>query len=295
MEEHADAGIGATLRDAREAQGRSRQDVAEALRARVAQVESLEQEDFSRFGGEVYVRGFLRSYAAEVGLDPGPLLERYNREYGAEEVSASTLITGKDLRGTRGGRSPAWVMWVLIVVVVAAAVGILTSLGSGRTPEQASPDDEPLGPPPTSVPSDDDPSIEDDDGDDAQADADDAAGDDTDASDRASDDTSTQETQDDASGDGSADEGTEDQPQGAEVVLALEDDSWIRVIIDGALYLEETVREGETLQFSGEQIEARFGNAGGVYVELNGEDLGAQGDRGDVVEVVFTSEGAQLQ
>lgn len=287
MDEHVDAGIGATLRDAREARGRSRQDVASALRARVSQVDALEEEDFSGFGGEVYVRGFLRSFAQEVGLDPAPLLERYGRQYGTAEVSASTLITGKDLRGTRNGRSPAWVMWVLITIVILAAVGVLTSLGSGRTPEQASPD-EPLGPPPSSVPSDD-PSLEgedDDAGGDASDDEDVSGGDagqETDADD-----------DDDGDGDGGEDEANE-PPEGVEVVLALEDDSWMRVIIDGALYMEETVTEGETLQFSGEEIEARFGNAGGVYVELNGEDLGAQGGRGDVVDVVFTTEGAQIQ
>lgn len=288
MDEHADAGIGATLRDAREARGRSRQDVASTLRARVSQIESLEQEDFSGFGGEVYVRGFLRSYAQEVGVDPGPLLERYGQQYGTEEVSASTLITGKDLRGSGGGRSPAWVMWVLVTIVVLAAVGILTSLGSGRTPEQASPD-EPQGPPPSSVPSDDDPALDDATGDD-DGDGRDASEDDPDdpATDDPASDDDGQDTED------AEDEGSE-QPQGAEVVLALEGDSWMRVVIDGALYLEETVPEGETLQFSGEEIEARFGNAGGVYVELNGEDLGAQGDRGDVVDVVFTAEGAQVQ
>lgn len=290
MEEHADAGIGAALRDAREAQGRSREDLAEALRVRVAQIRALEEEDFAGFGGAVYVRGFLRNYAAEVGIDRGPLMDRYDQFYGNYEIPTPTLMSGRDVGSSTRTRSPAWMMWVLIAVVVLVGIGALASLGSGRTPEQASPGDEPVGPPPASSSNDDDqPDAEDAD------DADDATGGDADDAPQGDAGGDADDVSDDDS-DESADEDDADQePEGAEVVLALEDASWVRVIIDGAVFMEETVAAGETLRFSGEEIEARFGNAGGVYAELNGEDLGAQGDRGEVIDVVFTSEGAEVQ
>lgn len=294
MEEHADAGIGATLRDAREAQGRSREDLAEALRVRVAQIRALEEEEFAGFGGAVYVRGFLRSYAAEVDIDSGPLMDRYDQFYGGDEIPTPTLMSGSDVRSSTRTRSPAWMMWVLIAVAVLVGIGALASLGSGRTPEQASPDDEPVGPPPASSSNDDDPpdAGDADDADDAtDPDADDAPR--GDADDDADDDSD--DDADDGSGQDADEDDAEQEPEGAEVVLALEDQSWVRVIIDGAVFMEETVEAGETLRFSGEEIEARFGNAGGVYAELNGEDLGAQGGRGEVVDVVFTSEGAEVQ
>ena len=293
MVDDVEAGIGATLRDAREARGRSQQDVAQALRARVSQVQALEDEDFSGFGGEVYVRGFLRSYAAEVGVDPGPLMQQYDREYGAGEVVATPLVTGVRVPSPRSGGSPVWVVWVLVAVVALAAVGVLSSLGSGRAPDQAATDDDPVGPPPASVPSDDD--MADDAGD--AGDADDATDDVTDnaTDDAGSDDAPADDAQADdaAPDDDGSDDAPDPEPEGAELVLALEEDSWMRVLVDGSLTLEETVAAGETLQFSGEEIQVRFGNAGGVYVELNGEDLGVQGSRGEVVDVTFTRDGAE--
>jgi cytoskeleton protein RodZ len=48
------------------------------------------------------------------------------------------------------------------------------------------------------------------------------------------------------------------------------------------------------LPFEGsDEVTVRYGNAGGVRVQLNGEDLGAPGGRGQVVTIVYTPEGAE--
>lgn len=291
MAEHAETGIGATLREAREAQGRSQQDVAQALRARVGQVQALEDEEFSGFGGEVYVRGFLRSYATEVGLDAAWVMEAYTQEYGGDQPPASTLVRAGGLAApkVRERSSPAWLMWLLVAVVAVIATVVFASIGDGRAPEQAGDDD--VGTPPSSAPTDDE---DPDQAADADAEGDGAAGDDGQPDEDPDD--GPDEDPDDGADEGPDDaDDDEADPRGVELVIALEEASWMRIVVDGSVVLEETVAAGETRQFSGDEVEARFGNAGGVYAELNGEDLGVQGSRGEVADVVFTAQGAERQ
>ncbi len=70
-------GIGERLRNAREAKGLTLA-VAETLtRIRAVYLEALEEERFDRLPGPVYARGYLRTYALALGLDPDELMETY--------------------------------------------------------------------------------------------------------------------------------------------------------------------------------------------------------------------------
>ena len=69
-------GIGAKLRQAREAQGLSIDDVALQLKFAPRQIESLEHERFERLPGPTIARGMVRNYARLLKLDPEPLVER---------------------------------------------------------------------------------------------------------------------------------------------------------------------------------------------------------------------------
>jgi cytoskeleton protein RodZ len=83
------SGIGEALRAARRAQGASLADVAAETRVRESYLAALEEEDFAALGGDVYVKGFLRSYARFLRLDPDPLLATYRREYERPEEASS--------------------------------------------------------------------------------------------------------------------------------------------------------------------------------------------------------------
>jgi cytoskeleton protein RodZ len=61
-------GCGTRLRRAREAAGLSCDDVAARLKMPVRVVKSLEEEDWTRLGAPVFVRGQLRSYSRLLGL-----------------------------------------------------------------------------------------------------------------------------------------------------------------------------------------------------------------------------------
>jgi cytoskeleton protein RodZ len=147
----AASGIGLRLRTAREAQGRSVADCAAALKARAMQIEALEREDFDVFGGDIYVRGFLRSYGTLLGLDTAELLDLHGRD---PAFRAQTLTTvpggGRRLRLDRS--VPVWAAGLLGIVAIGAVAAVVLLLGGQRSPEVATPIDVPDAPPPQSAP-----------------------------------------------------------------------------------------------------------------------------------------------
>ena len=72
-----DKGPGADLRAAREAMEVSPREVADALNLSIHVVECLEMDDYERLPPSVFTRGYLRSYARLLELDPEELLSRY--------------------------------------------------------------------------------------------------------------------------------------------------------------------------------------------------------------------------
>jgi cytoskeletal protein RodZ len=66
--------LGETLRRARLSKNVTFEDAERVTRIRREYLEALEREDFGRLPAPVYARGFLRSYAGYLGLDPGQLM-----------------------------------------------------------------------------------------------------------------------------------------------------------------------------------------------------------------------------
>jgi hypothetical protein len=65
------------LRAARERRSMTIEDIARVTRIPDHSLRRLEAGEFEDLPGDVFVRGFLRSYARCVGLDPGDVLRRY--------------------------------------------------------------------------------------------------------------------------------------------------------------------------------------------------------------------------
>ncbi len=76
MNEHVEISVGQILREAREAQNITLEDVAMRLRLMHRQVEAMETDDFESLGQPVFARGFVRNYARLMGLQPETLLAR---------------------------------------------------------------------------------------------------------------------------------------------------------------------------------------------------------------------------
>ena len=69
--------LGEILREAREAKGLTLDDAFEETRITRKYLAAMEGGDYDQLPTPVHVRGYLRNYARFLGLDPTPLLERY--------------------------------------------------------------------------------------------------------------------------------------------------------------------------------------------------------------------------
>lgn len=74
-------GIGETLRATRRQQRLTLSQAAAEIRVREPYLAALEDEKFSKLGGDVYVRAFLRGYSEYLGLDPDQIVEQYRRQF----------------------------------------------------------------------------------------------------------------------------------------------------------------------------------------------------------------------
>jgi cytoskeleton protein RodZ len=132
-------GIGPALRKARVSRGVSIQDAARDTRIRAELLDALEQEQFDRLLGDVYVRGCLRSYAAYLGLSPDRVVERYADR---EEPAPSPTTTPPPMppaepRTRRRRRDDHRLIGMIAAtaLILAGASGLLSSRNS--TPEPA--------------------------------------------------------------------------------------------------------------------------------------------------------------
>lgn len=248
-------GIGEALREAREDKGRSIEEAAQVAGVRRTDyLRALEDEDFDVFGGDVYAKGFLSTYARSLDLDPNPLLDEYRRSVQDDDVS-TRLATGAVASGGVSG-PPTWVAWAVVAVVILGGIVALGQVVGGRAP---SPADEEADVPPQPV----------------------ASGTPT----------GTPTPGTGAPGGGTSPSPTP-AAEGVELLLVVEERCWMRVTIDDQTVFQDTVEAGETVTYQDdEQITVRFGAPAGVRAEVNGEDLGSVGEAGEPVTVEFTPEG----
>jgi transcriptional regulator with XRE-family HTH domain len=69
--------FGGWLRTARERSGVTLEDLAQRTKVSGSRIRALERNDLSTWPGGIFRRGFVRSYAEHVGLDPDETVERF--------------------------------------------------------------------------------------------------------------------------------------------------------------------------------------------------------------------------
>lgn len=83
---------------------------------------------------------------------------------------------------------------------------------------------------------------------------------------------------------------------GSDVSATFSQDCWTEVKVDGNTVLSETVKAGSSLNWKGNnQVEVTVGNAGAVDITFNGQPQGKMGDVGAVVTKAFVAPNAQAQ
>jgi len=92
--------VGQELAQARIVLGLSVDEVAQRTRIRAANIKRIDQDDFKKLGADVYVSGWIRSYAEAVGLDPVAMVAKYRSENPIVAVtpeSQTELLPGSPL------------------------------------------------------------------------------------------------------------------------------------------------------------------------------------------------------
>jgi len=115
--------FGARMRHAREQRGVSLRQIAEATKISVSALEALERNDISRLPGGIFSRAFVRSYAAEIGVDPEQTVREFLAQFPHDSVTAGSphvIIDDGSLERRR--LDPRAVMIVGTLVLVAAAI-----------------------------------------------------------------------------------------------------------------------------------------------------------------------------
>jgi cytoskeleton protein RodZ len=141
--------LGADLRAAREAAGRSVEQVASDTRIRATIIRDLESDQFASSGGAVYARGHLKSIASALHLDPSPLLAMFDKVQGnAQQVRlddveplAPVSFGGSAFAGAAASlrperRTPRW--GIAVAAAAAALVGII-GIGYAGSPGSKAP------------------------------------------------------------------------------------------------------------------------------------------------------------
>jgi len=128
--------VGADLSAARERLGWSLEDVAASLRIRLHFLNALERGRVADLPGNTYALGFLRTYAAALGLDPDELTRRFRAE--AAEVNRLTTLSFPVPVPSRGVPAGAVVL-LGVVLAIGAYIGWYRLSGNGELPPEVVP------------------------------------------------------------------------------------------------------------------------------------------------------------
>jgi cytoskeleton protein RodZ len=264
--------LGEEFRSAREARSLSLSDVAERLHIRSVYLAAIEDEDWHVIGAPVYVRGFMRTYARFLGLDPEAAVARFAAAVPAGAPAApaprQAAAPGPAERRAAGERSSpslAAVLSIVVAVLVVLFVGYEFYQYRAGTPATAPVADASAAPDVAVAPP--------------------AAGSDTPGPTAGGDDTLAAIPPLNTPVPGAS------KAAKRGLSLHVTETSWLRVTVDGTVVLEGTLPTGAAKTFTGKVADVRVGNAGGVQIAVNGRALGPLGASGDVVERRFVLSG----
>ena len=260
--------VGYTLRQERERQNLSIEDIEQGTSIRALYIEAIENGEYDKLPGTVYTKGFIKNYAKFLELDadamvkefmsdidelagtpPAPVEEETpakipEKKSEPKPVKPEKKPLGYSVQGEN--RSKSGMLIIAAVVLIAALAGGAWSFLSSSDGEVVK-----VEPPPQQV----QPAVP-------------------------------EEPAENPAPIANA------NPAPAENVIIqarFNDRCWLLVTIDGAVVQEGVVEGGQTLTWEGkDNINFRLGNAGAVEFFQDGKSLGILGAVGDVVDKTFT-------
>lgn len=266
-------GIGERLRSARTARGLTLEDIEAATRIKVHYLDALEREAWDELPGATYVRGFLASYARQLGISVDEILGLY--------PSARTPFTPVprpvEVRLTPGNpqsRLRRIVTAIAVVFVAGAVVLGYVLVGQLRQFASTRPRPEAAAPGPGGSPIGSQPAVQ--------------------PGGPAATPTSGGTPGTPAGQTVTGTTGTPPIAPGQNIVITAQatDRSWVRVVSDGSVVFEGFVSAGDHQVWQGQhQVSIRVGNASALDLSVNGQAVGRLGNPGDVVDRTFSTGG----
>lgn len=123
------------LKNAREAQDLTLDEIAAELRIGINMLRALEESRFDELGVPVFAKGYLKQYGARLGLDVPELIADYERCVGDQsiEIAPSTTIRLRDER-----QITVWVIAAIVLALLAAVLWVWWWLGADQAIETVS-------------------------------------------------------------------------------------------------------------------------------------------------------------
>ena len=262
--------LGDLLRETREQKKLSLEDVEQGTNIRKLYIKSIEDGDYDKLPGEVFLKGFIKTYGKFLGLNSLELIEQYKKEKNAstseKEVDPTNQvqeqpvspaqppkveekITEKTAEPTKEKNIPkidsfasnqAYLqptksnskknIFLVIIILIVIIGSAVFFLSSQDTSDTKAP---------------------------------------------------VHTTQ-------------QESTQQPEQQALFNEDCWTEVKVDGNVILSETVKKGSNLNWKGNnQIDITVGNAGAIDITFNNQPVGKLGDIGAVVTKSFVAPNAQ--
>ncbi len=140
--------LGQRLRQEREARGISLPEIAAATKIGRHYLEAIEEGEFDRLPGDVFNRGFVSAYAAQLGLDVDAAVEEYRRERseadGLDDGESTSVVPemarllGADRERVERTRMLHRVLVLVGMATLATGAATVIWLSSSRDPVSAS-------------------------------------------------------------------------------------------------------------------------------------------------------------
>ncbi len=131
--------IGSFLKRQRELKAMSIAEVSRVTRIPATTLSAIESDHFDDLPGEVFVRGFLRSYAQAVGVVPNEVLARYTSS--RRVVFVTPLPTPSPVHAAREGQGRRFgvaIAFVLLLILFTLALSIVLKPRGHDMPQELS-------------------------------------------------------------------------------------------------------------------------------------------------------------
>lgn len=266
--------VGYTLRQERERQNLSIEDIEQGTSIRALYIEAIEGGEYDKLPGAVYTKGFIKNYAKFLGMDADAVIKEFQTDMAeleaeaqaaeAEQSAENSSEVKPEVKPAKTGKSEkkkfgysieddsapnkSSVIIVAAVIFIAALAGgawswLSDSNGEVAKVEQPVQQTQTVAPEPVAEPTPE-----------SVANANPAPKSDV-----------------------------------VNVQARFNNRCWTLVTVDGAVVQEGIIEGGQTLSWEGkENITFRLGNAGAVEFFQDGKSVGILGAEGDIVDKTFT-------